>query len=68
VAYDPDPADKEAEVVRLTAACTAGIEAAIRRNPPEWVWMHERWKTRPEQGVAVPQAKAVPETAELSGS
>ncbi len=68
VAYDPDAADREAEVVRLTAACTAGLEAAIRRNPAEWVWMHERWRTRPEQGGENPQAKAMPETAELSGS
>lgn len=68
VAYDPDPADKEAEVVRITAACTAALEAAIRRNPAEWVWMHERWKTRPDQASADPQAKVVPETAELSGS
>ena len=67
VPYDPDPADKEAEVVRLTAACTAALEAAIRRSPAEWVWMHERWKTRPGSGGDAPQAKAMPETAELSG-
>jgi KDO2-lipid IV(A) lauroyltransferase len=47
VSYDPDAPDREAEVVRLTAACTAVLEAAIRRNPVEWVWMHERWKTTP---------------------
>ena len=39
--------DREAEVVRLTAACAAVQEAAIRRHPEEWVWMHQRWKTRP---------------------
>ena len=47
IPYDPSPADPEAEAVRLTAACTAALEGAIRRNPAEWVWMHERWKTRP---------------------
>jgi KDO2-lipid IV(A) lauroyltransferase len=47
VPYDPKPADREAEVLRLTAACTALLEAAIRGNPAEWVWMHQRWKTRP---------------------
>lgn len=67
VAYDPEPPDRDGEVVRLTAACTAALEAAIRRNPAEWVWMHERWKTRPASPVEAPQAKAVPETAELSG-
>jgi KDO2-lipid IV(A) lauroyltransferase len=47
VPYDPDAPDREAEAIRLTAACTAVLEAAIRRNPVEWVWMHERWKTPP---------------------
>ena len=49
VPYDPKPADPEAEVIRLTGACTAALEDAIRRNPVEWVWMHERWKTRPPE-------------------
>ena len=44
-----DPPDREAEVVRLTAACTAVLEDAIRRHPGEWVWMHERWRTRPPE-------------------
>lgn len=42
-----DAPDREAEVLRLTAACTAVQERAIRRHPTEWVWMHQRWKTRP---------------------
>ncbi len=68
VSYDRDAADRDGEAVRLTAACTAVLEEAIRRNPAEWVWMHERWKTLPPSGpVEAPQAKAVPKTAELSG-
>jgi KDO2-lipid IV(A) lauroyltransferase len=47
VPYDGAPADREAEVVRLTAACTALQEQAIRRHPAEWVWMHQRWKSTP---------------------
>jgi KDO2-lipid IV(A) lauroyltransferase len=47
IPYDPKPADKEAEVVRITAACQAVLEDAIRRHPADWVWMHERWKTQP---------------------
>jgi KDO2-lipid IV(A) lauroyltransferase len=69
VAYDPDAPDREAEAIRLTAACTAVLEGAIRRNPAEWVWMHERWKTSPNEGVGgAAQAKPVPKSAELSGS
>ncbi len=45
--YDADAPDRDEEAVRLTAACTAVLEQAIRRNPAEWVWMHERWKTPP---------------------
>ena len=48
IPYDPAPADREAEVVRLTAACAAQQEHAIRRHPAEWVWMHQRWKSTPE--------------------
>ncbi len=46
VPYDPAPADREAEVTRITAACTARMEQAIRQAPAEWVWMHRRWKTK----------------------
>jgi KDO2-lipid IV(A) lauroyltransferase len=56
VPYDRAPTDREAEVVRLTAACVAVQEAAIRRNPTEWVWMHQRWKTSPPGELAPAQA------------
>ncbi len=29
------------------AACNKIIERHVRRCPEQWVWMHERWKTRP---------------------
>jgi len=32
----------------LTAAATAFIEDQIRHHPEQWVWMHRRWRTRPE--------------------
>ncbi len=64
IPFSSDPPDREAEVLRLTAACTAALEAAIRRHPAEWVWMHERWRTRPpgEQAPAIP-SKASAENA-----
>jgi KDO2-lipid IV(A) lauroyltransferase len=52
VPYDPAPADREAEVLRITATCQAIMEDAIRRYPADWVWMHERWKTQPEASAA----------------
>jgi len=59
VPFDPAPADREAEAVRLTAACAAVQEAAIRRYPTEWVWMHQRWKTRPTSEQAAPALEQV---------
>ncbi|HYD41933.1 MAG TPA: lipid A biosynthesis acyltransferase [Anaeromyxobacter sp.] len=56
IPFSSDPPDREAEATRLTAACTAALEAAIRRHPAEWVWMHQRWRTRPPEE---PQAAAV---------
>ncbi len=41
----PRSGDVEADVVELTARYSAAIEAAVRRAPEQWVWMHQRWKT-----------------------
>lgn len=51
VPFDPNPLDREREVVRITAECSRILEQAIRRHPEQWVWMHERWKTRPPQNA-----------------
>jgi KDO2-lipid IV(A) lauroyltransferase len=39
--------DRDADVLRLTAACTAVVERWVRHDPEQWLWMHRRWKTRP---------------------
>lgn len=39
--------DREEDVRRLTAECTALVEHWTRRSPEQWLWMHRRWKTRP---------------------
>ena len=52
-------AEQSAEVERLTRAMTAEIEAAVRRRPDHWYWIHRRWKTPPPAG-----AGALPPTSE----
>lgn len=38
----------EAAVTALTAELTRGIELKIREHPEQWVWIHQRWKSPPE--------------------
>ena len=39
--------NEEDDIVKNTQAFTAFIESRIRKHPDQWLWMHERWKTRP---------------------
>jgi len=43
------PAD--GDVTAYTAMFNTAIEAAIRRAPEQWFWMHARWRTRPREAV-----------------
>ena len=43
----PSAADRGRAVVELTAACARAVERAIREAPEQWLWMHDRWRTRP---------------------
>jgi len=40
--------DDEADIVANTALFTKVIEEYVRRYPDQWLWVHRRWKTRPE--------------------
>jgi len=43
----PRSNDVDRAVVELTARCAETIEAAVRRSPEQWLWSHDRWRTRP---------------------
>lgn len=49
---DPVPVtrteNKQADLRRHTLEWSGMLEKYIRRYPDHWVWMHRRWKTRPE--------------------
>ena len=46
VAADPEW-DEETAVARLTEIHVQRLEAAIRKAPDHYFWLHRRWKTRP---------------------
>ncbi len=43
--------DEETDLVRNTQNYTRYIEKVVREHPTQWVWMHERWKTKPGEEV-----------------
>lgn len=45
---DPDRAER---VRKATARYMEVTEAAVRALPSAWMWMHDRWKTKPNDGT-----------------
>ena len=44
--------DDEADMVANTQVLSNFIEDTIRKHPEQWVWMHERWKTKPGEEIS----------------
>lgn len=40
--------DEDADVRNLTAEITKAIENEIRKDPAQWLWLHDRWKRASE--------------------
>lgn len=65
--YDPPlrwtpTGDREADVAALTQRMADMIEAWVRETPEQWLWMHRRWKTQPDDArpAAVPVVTGSP--------
>ncbi len=39
--------NRERDQIDNTQRCSEALERFIRKYPTQWVWMHERWKTKP---------------------
>ena len=45
----PENGTREDKIREITEKYTGVIEGWIRRYPEQWLWIHNRWKTRPPQ-------------------
>lgn len=43
---------KNEAILEATRRLTQGLERRILEAPEQWMWIHRRWKTKPEEAVA----------------
>lgn len=43
----PNTGDRTADIETVMALINARLEARIRQNPTQWLWLHNRWKASP---------------------
>lgn len=44
----PNTGDEKADIHAATQLWTQMLEEEIRKSPSQWMWMHPRWRTTPE--------------------
>lgn len=47
--YVEDKGNRKQDIIKYTQKCSDVVEKYIRKYPSQWVWMHKRWKTRPNE-------------------
>jgi len=40
--------DRASDIIENTKMFNQVLESYVRKNPDQWLWIHRRWKTRPE--------------------
>jgi KDO2-lipid IV(A) lauroyltransferase len=40
--------DRKHDIVENTKRFNLVLEKVVRKYPDQWLWIHRRWKTRPE--------------------
>lgn len=59
--------DENKDIEELTQKYTEILEQIIREYPSQWVWMHKRWKSRPDvSGEKNPASKKVTHAGSVS--
>lgn len=43
--------DEETDLVANTQLLSDSIEREVRKHPEQWVWMHQRWRTKPGEEI-----------------
>jgi Kdo2-lipid IVA lauroyltransferase/acyltransferase len=43
-----DTGNQRADIITNTAQYSRALESIIRKHPDQWLWIHRRWRTRPE--------------------
>lgn len=56
------------DIHAITQQCTRRLEEEIRRRPDCWLWMHNRWRTRPSDALPHRGAVSATEAGAAPGS
>jgi KDO2-lipid IV(A) lauroyltransferase len=65
----PSTGDPDRDVLQLTAAINAFVEARVRQRPEQWLWIHQRWsKPGTKMKKRAQDLLGIAERAESEGS
>jgi len=45
--------DKEADIIDGLTRCNKALEELINFDPAQWMWIHDRWRSKPEDASSV---------------